>query len=151
MMKIYVGSDHAGFELKEKVKEYLKSQGYEVTDRGAFQLDPEDDYPNFILSVAQSVAEDPKSIGIIFGMSGNGEAIAANKVKGIRAALCLNREMAALAREHNHANILSLGAEFVKEDIVTAIVDTFVTTDYSGEERHFRRVKMITDFEEGKY
>jgi ribose 5-phosphate isomerase B len=150
-MKIYLGSDHGGFNLKEKVKEYLKSQGYEVVDRGAFQLDKDDDYPNFIFSAAQSVAEDPKSLGIIFGKSGNGEIIAANKVKGVRAALCLNREMAALAREHNHANILSLGAEFVKMDDVNAIVDTFLTTDWSNAERHARRVKMIEDYEEGKY
>jgi ribose 5-phosphate isomerase B len=109
--------------------------------------DPQDDYPDFILPLAEKVAKEMGATGIILGRSGNGEAIAANKVKGIRAAVCLNVKMAKMAREHNDANILSLGADYVDLKTAKAIVDTFLETFFSKEEKHKRRVNKITSYE----
>ncbi|MEJ2347617.1 MAG: ribose-5-phosphate isomerase [Patescibacteria group bacterium] len=149
-MKIYIASDHAGYEMKKLLYEYLKEKGHEVEDIGNKEHDPDDDYPDFIFPLAEKVAQDEGSIGIILGLSGNGEAIAANKVKGARAAVCLNKEMAQKARDHNHANILSLGAGFVDISAAKMIVDTFLATDFSREERHIRRVKKISSYESAK-
>ncbi len=145
-MKIYIGSDHAGFELKEKLKKYLESLSIEVIDKGAFSLDMNDDYPDFIVPVAEAVAKDNESLGIILGGSGEGEQISANKVEGIRAVEYYggNLEIVKLGREHNNANILSLGARFVNEDEAKEAVKLFIDTPFSNEERHIRRINMIT-------
>ena len=141
VMKVYLGADHGGYFLKEELNKYLASLGVEIEDMGARNLDPNDDYTDFIIPVAQKVAADPESLGIVIGRSGNGEAIAANKIKGIRAAVCLNEDMAAKAKEHNNANILSLGADYISKDQAQNIVKAFLDTPFSFEERHIRRLK----------
>jgi len=144
-MKIYIGSDHAGYELKEKLKIYVKELGYEIEDKGAFSLDRADDYPDFIVPVAEAVAKDENSFGIILGGSGEGEQISANKVDGIRAIEYYggNLEIVKLGREHNDANVLSLGARFLKEEEAKEAVKIFLETKFSGEERHIRRINKI--------
>lgn len=145
-MKIYIGSDHGGYQLKEELKGYLKELGYEVEDMGAHTLDPNDDYPDFVFPAAEAVAKNPGSVGIVIGRSGNGEVMAANKVKGIRAALCWNEEVARLARKDNDANVLSLGADFVSVGEAKKIVKTFLETPFSEEERHKRRIEKINNY-----
>jgi ribose 5-phosphate isomerase B len=148
-MKIYIGSDHAGFELKEKLKVYIKELGYEIEDKGAFSLDSNDDYPDFIVPVAESVAKDIYSLGLILGGSGEGEQISANKIDGIRAIEYYggNLEIVKLGREHNNANILSLGARFINEDEAKKAVKIFIDTSFSNEERHVRRLNEIKNEE----
>ena len=143
--KIILGSDHAGFELKEKIKKYLVESGFEVEDMGAHKYDPIDDYPDFIIPTAKKVAKDANNCGIIFGGSGQGEAIAANKVKGVRAALYYGGEMdiVKLSRTHNKTNILSLGARFLKIDDAIKAVNLWLRTNFNNEERHKRRIKKI--------
>lgn len=147
---IYLGSDHGGFEFKEEIKKYLYENGVEIEDLGANSLDRSDDYPDFIIPVAQKVAGNPGSLGIILGRSGNGEAICANKVKGIRAALCLNEEMAKKAKEHNNANILSLAGDYMSIEEAKKVVQAFLDTPFSGDERHIRRLQKITELENSK-
>ena len=146
---IYIGSDHAGYELKEKLKVFLKDLGYKVTDKGAFKLDSGDDYPDFIVPVAEAVASDPESFGIILGGSGQGEAISANKIDGIRAIEYYggDPEIIKLGREHNDANILSLGARFVTEEDAKEAVNLFLNTKFSEEKRHIRRINEIKEQE----
>ncbi|MEK7182913.1 MAG: RpiB/LacA/LacB family sugar-phosphate isomerase [Patescibacteria group bacterium] len=150
-MKIYIGSDHGGYQLKEELKKYLSELGYETEDMGGHELNPEDDYPDFIFPVAENVAlrvaQGEHAMGIVIGRSGNGEVIAANKVKGIRAALCTTKAMARHAREHNDANILSLGADVIDAKGVKEIVKVFLETPFSNEERHKRRLQKIDDYE----
>ena len=146
-MKIYIASDHGGYELKKELVNYLQEKGYTIEDMGNKKEDPQDDYPDFTLPLAEKVAKEMGATGIILGRSGNGEAIVANKVKGIRAAVCLNVKMAKMAREHNNANILSLGADYVDLKTAKAIVDTFLETFFSKEEKHKRRVNKITSYE----
>ena len=146
---VYLGSDHGGFDLKETIKNFLKENNFPFEDLGATSLNPEDDYPDFIIPITQKVASSTDSLGIILGRSGNGEAITANKVKGIRAAVCLNEEMARKAREHNDANVLSLGADYINMDEAKKIVKVFLTTNFSNEERHVRRIEKIKNLEEG--
>ena len=146
-MKIYIASDHAGYWLKEDIKQDLRSYGHEVVDVGNRHYDPNDDYTDFVLTCAEKVAEDYGSMGIVLGRSGNGEAMAANKVKGIRAVLCLSDDMAKLAREQNNANILALGSEFVDAHKAERIVSIFIDTPFPGEERHTRRIDKITSYE----
>jgi len=143
--KIILATDHAGFKLKEEIKKYLIEAGMEVEDMGAYTLDPEDDYPDFIVPAAKKVAKD-QSIGIIFGSSGQGEAIAANKIKGVRAALYYgeNMEIVNLSRTHNNTNILSLGAKFLTREEAIKAVKIWLETDFSDEERHRRRIKKIS-------
>lgn len=143
--KIFLGADHAGFELKEHVKKYLLKQGIKVEDKGAFAFDKKDDYPDFIVPAAKAVAKNRNSRGIIFGASGQGEAIAANKVKGIRAALYYggNMEIVKLSRTHNNANILSLGARFLGKEEAIEAVRLWLYTEFSNESRHVRRIKKI--------
>lgn len=148
-MKIYIGSDHGGYQLKEELKKYLSEQGYEIEDLGAHELDPDDDYPDYVFPTAESVARNSGSMGIVIGRSGNGEVIAANKVKGIRAALCWNEEVAKKAREHNDTNVLSLGADYIDSETARKIVKTFLETSFSGEERHKRRIEKIKNYESG--
>ncbi len=144
-MKIYIGSDHAGYELKEKLKTYLESLNIEIVDKGAFSLDNEDDYPDFIVPVAKAVVEDKGSLGIVLGGSGEGEQISANKIDGVRAIEYYggNLEIVKLGREHNNANILSLGARFMSEDEAENAVEIFINTPFSNEERHIRRLEEI--------
>ena len=164
-MKIYIASDHAGFELKQKLIEYVKElakseisdrtstegfSGYEVKDHGAFEYNKEDDYPDFVVGVAKSVAEDPEnSRGIVLGMSGQGEAMVANRFPGVRATVWYggNEEIIKLSREHNDANILSIGARFVSEEEAKKAVDLWLATSFSGDERHARRNKEIDSIE----
>ena len=140
-MKISVGSDHAGFRYKEKVKELLQSLGHEVKDCGTFSEDPVD-YPLFIRPAAEAVASGECERGIVFGGSGNGEAMVANKVHGIRCALCWNEESARLSRQHNDANVLSMGERLIPEDLALNIVRIWLETGFDGG-RHLRRVSML--------
>ena len=144
-MKVYIGTDHAGYELKETIKAYLQESGLEVVDKGAFEYNPEDDYPDFIIPTAEAVAADPESLGIVLGGSGEGEEMAANKVEGIRAAEYYGgaTDIVKLSREHNNANILSLGARFITEAQAKEAVKVFLETPFSGEERHIRRIEKI--------
>ena len=146
---IFLGTDHGGYELKEELKNFLAEHKIAFEDLGSQSFDPDDDYPDFIIPVAQKVASDPQSLGIVIGRSGNGEAIAANKVKGIRAAVCLNQEMAKKAKQHNNANILSLGADYMSVDEAKQIVKVFIDTPFSNEERHLRRIEKINKLEIG--
>lgn len=145
-MMIYLGTDHAGFELKEKVKMFLQEKGHEVADLGAYQLNNEDDYPDFILPVARAVAHDlvqgKESRGIIFGGSGQGEAMAANRVNGVRAVVYYGGsvDIIKLSREHNNANILSIGARFVPEKEALDAISLWLEIPFTGEERHVRRI-----------
>lgn len=144
---IYLGADHGGFELKEELKKDLAASGIETEDMGATSLNPNDDYTDFIIPVAKKVASNEDSFGIIIGRSGNGEAIAANKINGVRAALCLNEKMADKARDHNNANILSLGADYITSGEAKKIVKAFIETPFSNEERHIRRLNKIKELE----
>lgn len=146
-MKIYLATDHAGFEYKEKVKALLEKLGHEPIDCGAFSYDKDDDYPDFCADAARKVASDPGSFGIVFGKSGAGEAIVANKIKGIRAFLAINAQNVKLAREHNDANVMSIGFEFIKEQDIETLLKTFLETPFSGEERHKRRIQKIAKLE----
>lgn len=148
-MKIHLGCDHAGFELKEKVAQYLKSKGHEVIDHGAKNYDAIDDYPVFCFLAAKGAAQDPNSLAIVMGGSGNGEQIAANKVKGVRAALAWSVETAKLAREHNNANVMGIGGRMHTESESLAIVDAFINTNFSNDERHMRRINQISEYENG--
>jgi ribose 5-phosphate isomerase B len=146
-MRIHIGSDHAGLEFKAKIIEHLRGQGHDVTDHGPHEFDPLDDYPIFCIPAAQAVAADLDSFGIVLGGSGNGEQMAANKVKGVRAALVWSIETAKLAREHNNANVISLGGRMHPEKFCLDLVDTFLATPFSGDERHLRRIGQITTYE----
>jgi ribose 5-phosphate isomerase B len=146
---IYLATDHAGFELKEKVKEFLLKEGYETEDFGAYKFDKDDDYPDFISKAANAVSKDPKSRAIILGGSGQGEAIVANKFPNVRAAVYYGRqeELPKITREHNDSNILSLGARFLTEDEALKAVKLFLETSFTNEERHVRRINKIINIE----
>lgn len=146
-MRVYLGSDHAGYELKTHLFSRLRAAGHDPVDCGPLIFDPEDDYPPFCLRAAERTAADPGSLGVVIGGSGNGEAIAANKVRGVRAALAWSKETAALGREHNDANVLSIGARMHGTEEATAFVQTFLETPYSGGERHARRIAMLSAYE----
>jgi ribose 5-phosphate isomerase B len=146
-MRVHLGSDHAGYELKEHLVGWLKAAGHEPVDAGPSVYDALDDYPPFVLRAAEAVAADPGSLGIVLGGSGNGEAIAANKVKGVRAALVWNEATATLAREHNDANVISIGARQHSLEEATRFVELFLATPYSDESRHTRRIDMISEYE----
>ncbi|WP_018351318.1 ribose-5-phosphate isomerase [Longispora albida] len=146
-MRVYLGADHAGYELKTHLATVLASEGHEVVDCGPFEYDAEDDYPPFCIEAGERVVADPGSLGIVIGGSGNGEQIAANKVTGVRAALAWSTETAQLAREHNDANVIGLGARMHTLDEATEIARTFLSTPFSGVERHVRRIGLISDYE----
>ena len=146
-MRIHIGSDHAGLDFKAILIDHLTTNGHEVTDHGPFEYDALDDYPVFCIPTAQAVAADPGSLGIVLGGSGNGEQMAANKVKGIRAALVWSVEIATLAREHNNANIISIGGRMHSPEVCKDLIDTFIATPFSHDERHMRRIGLIADFE----
>ena len=146
-MRVYLGSDHAGFELKDHLLAWLERNGHEPVDCGPVAYDPDDDYPAFCLLAATRTAADPDSLGIVLGGSGNGEQIAANKVAGIRAALVWSREIAELARLHNNANVISIGARMHTAEEAAGFVEVFLTTAYTGEERHTRRIAQLASYE----
>ena len=146
-MRIHVAADHAGFDLKTAVTEHLTALGHEVVDHGAHVYDPQDDYPAFCLEAAQAVAADPGSLGLVIGGSGNGEQIAANKVLGVRAALAWSVQTARLAREHNDANVMGLGARMHPRTEALAIVDAFIAEPFSADERHQRRIGQLTAYD----
>lgn len=147
-MRVYLGSDHAGYELKARLVEHLQSLGHEPIDCGPHQYDAEDDYPPYVLLAATKAAQDDGSLGIVLGGSGNGEAIAANKVKGVRCALAFSDDTARLGREHNNANVLSLGARMYDEATALRFAELFVSTPFSDEPRHVRRLGQIAGYEE---
>tara|TARA_B100000029_G_C17232558_1_gene835907 strand:- start:168 stop:605 length:438 start_codon:yes stop_codon:yes gene_type:complete len=143
-MKIHLATDHAGLDLKNTIKEYLSDKGYDVTDHGAHEYDALDDYPDFIFPCAQAVSEDSNSRGIILGGSGQGEAMAANRIKGVRAAVFYGgtEEIIKLSREHNNANILSLGARFMSEEKIYNVVEIWLSGNFEGG-RHKRRIEKL--------
>ena len=147
-MRVHLGSDHAGLELKEAVGRRLRELGHEPVDHGPVVYDAVDDYPPFVLRAAQGVAGDPGSLGVVIGGSGNGEAIAANKVDGVRCALAWSVQTAQLGREHNDANVVSLGARMHTEAEALALLEAFLATPFSGDERHTRRIGMLTAYEQ---
>ena len=147
-MRVYLGSDHAGFELKQRLVEWLTANGHEPVDCGPAAYDGEDDYPPYVMLAASRTVADPGSLGVVIGGSGNGEAIAANKVPGVRAALAWSEETASLGREHNDANVISLGARMNTADEATRFLEIFLNTPFSGAERHVRRIGMLTAYEE---
>ena len=140
-MKIALGTDHAGYEYKEAVKTHLQSLGHEVQDLGTFSNDSVD-YPDFVRPAAESVAEGTCDLGVVFGGSGNGEAMVANKVKGVRCALCWSEETAQLAKEHNNANVLSIGQRQIDQNLALKIIDTWLNAQFEGG-RHIRRIEML--------
>ena len=146
-MRVYLGSDHAGFELKSQLIEHLSANGHEPVDCGAFTYVAVDDYPAFCIDAARKVAGDKGSLGIVIGGSGNGEQMAANKVPGIRCALAWSVETAQLAREHNNAQLMSIGGRMHSLEESKAIVDAFVATAWSQEERHQRRIDILAEYE----
>jgi ribose 5-phosphate isomerase B len=147
-MRVYLGSDHAGFELKGALIARLTESGREAVDCGPSEYVATDDYPTHCIAAALRVAADPGSLGIVIGGSGNGEQIAANKVRGIRAALAYDLETARLGRQHNDANVLGLGARMHTQDQAFAIVDTFLDTPFSQDPRHLRRIEMVAEYEQ---
>jgi len=150
---IHIGSDHAGFELKNQIILFLEQKHYEVIDYGAYEYDPDDDFPDFILPVAIAVAEDKNSRGIILGGSGQGEAMVANRVQGIRATVFYgeptmsDESIINLSRQHNDANILSIGARFVTEEEALEAIDMWLETSFSQEPRHIRRIEKIDEID----
>ena len=146
-MRIYLGSDHAGYDLKNHLVTWLTAAGHEAVDCGPHTFDAQDDYPPYVMLAASKTAGDPDALGIVIGGSGNGEAIAANKIPGIRAALAWSEETARLGREHNNAHVISIGARMHTEDDATRFVEVFVSTPFSNEERHVRRIEMMSDYE----
>jgi ribose 5-phosphate isomerase B len=150
-MRIHIATDHAGLDFSTQLQDHLRSAGHDVVDHGPIEYDAVDDYPAFCIRAAQAVVRDQaagvQTLGIVFGGSGNGEQIAANKVEGVRAALVWNLSTAELAREHNDANVIAIGARQHSFDEVIALIDRFIATPFSGDERHVRRIAQIADFE----
>ncbi len=149
-MKVYIATDHAGFEFKERIKAFLQKEKFDIEDCGAYSYDKDDDYPDFIVVAARKVAENPGSFGIILGKSGAGECIVANKVKGVRSFLGVSEKNVFLARQHNDANVLSLGQDLISEEEAKEFAKLFLITPFSNEERHKRRIAKITKIEENK-
>ena len=146
-MRVYLGSDHAGYELKVHLASYLPTQGFEVVDVGPHSFDPDDDYPVFCFHVGTRVVADPGSLGVVIGGSGNGEQIAANKIEGVRSALVWKVEIAQLARQHNDSNVCSIGARQHTPEEAETFVDTFLGTSFSGDPRHQRRIDELSEYE----
>ena len=150
-MRIHIATDHAGLEFSKDLQKHLRDAGHEVVDHGPQSYEPLDDYPSFCISAARAVAEDQsagvEALGIVFGGSGNGEQIAANKVSGIRAALVWSIPTARLAREHNDANVIAIGARQHTVEEAVAFIDCFIATPFSGEERHARRIAQLAEYE----
>lgn len=151
-MKLFIASDHAGFELKKHLVNYCEENGIEVVDKGPHAFVAGDDYPDWIALVGEEIRDNPKARGIVIGLSGQGEAIVANKFKGVRAGVYYGGpiEIPQLLREHNNANVLSLGAKFLTNEQAERALDVFVETQFSDDERHVRRIKKITEIEKPK-
>ena len=147
-MRVHIGGDHAAYDLLGELVAFLEAEGHEVTNHGPHAYDAEDDYPVFVLRAAEAVAADPDSLGVVLGGSGNGEQMAANKVEGIRAALCYNEELATLAREHNNAQVISIGGRMNTVEEAKAMVAAFLATPFSGAPRHQRRIDMVSAYEQ---
>lgn len=151
-MRIHIATDHAGLELSHFLIRELTKQGHEVFDHGPTSYDPLDDYPSFCINAALAVMADEKAgaeaLGIVLGGSGNGEQIAANKVKGIRAALAWNDSTAKLAREHNNANVIAVGARQHSQEEVLHLIELFISEPFSNDERHVRRIGKISSYEQ---
>jgi ribose 5-phosphate isomerase B len=150
-VRVYLGSDHAGFPLKNTVAARLRALGHDVVDCGATRFDPEDDYPAFCIAAAERAVADRGSLAIVFGGSGNGEAISANKVVGARCVLAHSDATARLGREHNDANVLALGARTIPEADALRFAEIFVATAFSGEARHARRIQQLADYERTRH
>lgn len=146
-MRVHIATDHAGFELKEHLRQHLSAEGHDVIDHGAFEYDAQDDYPAFCFSAAEAVAAEPGSLGVVIGGSGNGEQIAANKVPGIRASLAYTPEIASLTRQHNDANVIGIGARMHAPEEAVMIVEAFLSTEFSGDDRHQRRIDQLAKYE----
>jgi ribose 5-phosphate isomerase B len=147
-MRVHIGGDHAAYDLKCSLVAFLQEKGYDVVDHGPKSFDAQDDYPVAVLRAAEAVSGDAGAFGIVLGGSGNGEQMAANKVRGIRAALAYNVELAELARTHNDAQVLSIGARMNTVDEAKAMVETFLATPFSGEKRHAQRLAMVERYEQ---
>ena len=147
-MRLHIGSDHAGLELKTELIEHLVNSGHDVTDHGPYEYDALDYYPVFCIPAAIAAAKDPESLGIVLGGSGNGEQMAANKVKGVRAALAWSIETAKLGKEHNNANVVAIGWRMHSIAECKSIIDAFIATPFSNDERHIRRINLISKYEE---
>lgn len=146
-MRVHIGGDHAAYELQRALVTWLAEEGHDVVDHGAKEYDELDDYPVFVLRAAEAVAAEPDSLGVVLGGSGNGEQMAANKVKGVRAALCYNSELAQLARQHNNAQVISIGGRFNTVEESKEMIKVFLETPFSGADRHQRRIDMVGDYE----
>jgi ribose 5-phosphate isomerase B len=150
-MRVHIGSDHAGFELKQSLLSQLAKAGYEIVDHGADTYEALDDYPAYCIACAQGVVADQskgiEALGIVLGGSGNGEQIAANKVPGVRAILATHLDLATLGREHNNANVIALGGRFTAPEFAWVLVQAFLTTPFSGAERHARRIEQVAAYE----
>ena len=146
-MRVHIGGDHAAYDLQNALVDFLEEEGHEVTNHGPHAYDALDDYPVYVLRAAEGVAADPGSLGVVLGGSGNGEQMAANKVTGIRCALAYSTELAELARQHNDAQVVSIGGRFTALEEAKEIVATFLATPFTGEERHQRRIDMVSDYE----
>ncbi|MFC1715611.1 ribose-5-phosphate isomerase [Candidatus Poribacteria bacterium] len=144
-MKIAIGADHAGFDLKDNLKRLLKEKGYECDDLGAETFDPQDDYPEFGQRVAKAVASGEYDRGIVMCGTGMGISISANKVPGVRAAVCYSTDMARISRAHNDANVLALGGRIVAKELALDIATTWLETGFEGEERHARRIRQLEE------
>lgn len=147
-MRVHLGGDHAAYDLLGELVSFLEAEGHEVTNHGPHAYDAEDDYPVFVLRAAEAVAADPQSLGVVLGGSGNGEQMAANKVTGIRAALCYNEELATLARQHNNAQVIAIGARMTAVEEAKAMVAAFLATPFSQAPRHQRRLDMVSAYEQ---
>ncbi len=150
-MRVFLGSDHAGFELKAHLLTALAEAGHEPVDCGATEYDAQDDYPPYCFAVGEQVVVEPGTLGVVIGGSGNGEQIAANKVPGVRAALVWNEDTARLAREHNDANVVAVGARQHSVEDATALVTLFLTTSFSGDPRHERRIAAVAEYERDRH
>jgi ribose 5-phosphate isomerase B len=146
-MRVYLGSDHAGYELKAHLIEHLTASGHEPVDCGPAEYDAEDDYPPYCFATGEAVLADPGSLGVVIGGSGNGEQIAANKVRGVRCGLAWSEQTARLAREHNDAQVVAVGARMHTLEEAAGLVEVFLATPFSGGERHERRIAMLTEYE----
>ncbi|MCR6689555.1 ribose-5-phosphate isomerase [Cellulomonas sp.] len=146
-MRIHIGSDHAGYELKVALVEHLRAGGHDVVDHGPAEYDAQDDYPPFCFAAGEAVVAEPGSLGIVLGGSGNGEQIAANKVTGVRAVLAWSLDTARLGRQHNAANVIAIGARQHSVDDAIAMVEAFLAEPFSGDPRHQRRIDLLTAYE----
>lgn len=149
-MRVHIGSDHAGFELKNYLITALTEDGHDIVDHGPEAYDAEDDYPVYCIPAAEAAVADPDSLGIVVGGSGNGEQIAANKVVGTRAVLAYNLETARLGRQHNDANVIGIGARMHTEEEALEMVRLFLSTPFSGDPRHARRIELLADYEKNR-